>query len=623
MDSNKRFLTVLVLSGSVLAAAAGNAQTAGNRPHDMWRAVAVDKVRLGGELGWRIGLTVSNNLMKLDLEKDFFGPFRKKTANGGFIGIGKLLDGAVFLAKHTGDPAACARKEEIARFLADTQDADGYIGYFAPAARMRRLWDLHEIGFIIQGLVSDWELFRSERSRAAARRAADYVMRNWRTMADGWEITDITDRETTLGLAHGFIRLAWATGERRYRDFAVNERALPEWDSPIVLGREGMIYGQAYGYLGTALEQLELYGDEPADRLLRTSFRALEHMTRNDGLLIDGTGGIAECWTDDQDGEGSVGETCCITFQLLFYDRLIRLGQGDTALLGDLMERLAFNALPAAQSRDGRRLRYYTPLNGERKYFSTDAYCCPNNFRRAMGRLPGYVYYERDGAALANLIAPSAAQLDLGRVKLALTCETDYPNTGKVVYRLEPDHAEHFAFMVRLPRWCASPTVRINGRAVPYPTLAPGRLAVLPRVWRKGDAVELDLPMPIRCIRGRKRQSGRFAVMRGPRLYALDTRKIAAFAQVHPLDAATVLMLDPAQLRLAAGTDDSARPGGTAIETRCSVRDYDRCISATDPAIRLTEFADPDDTLTYFRTPRPQSPLIVPDELFSGPEPVR
>ena len=304
--------------------------------NDEWRSVPVDRVRLNGPLGRRIALTATNNLMKIDLEKDFFGPFRKKkTTKEGFIGLGKLLDGAAYLAKYTGLPEVIERKREIARVLADTQDADGYIGYFAQESRMGKLWDLHEIGFILQGLVSDWELFGERQSLDAARKAADYVMRRWPDMPDGWEFDNITDRETTLGLAHGFIRLAAVTGEMKYLDFAKNERALMDWNAPIVLGRCGMLYGQAYGFLGTALEQLEIYGRETNPKLLRTSFRALDHMTRNDGLLIDGTGGIAECWTDDQDGEGCVGETCQIAFQFLFYDRLLRLGQGDAALLGD------------------------------------------------------------------------------------------------------------------------------------------------------------------------------------------------------------------------------------------------------------------------------------------------
>ena len=608
---------VTVLSFSVLALTVAAATDLKMNRNDEWRSVPVDRVRLNGPLGRRIALTATNNLMKIDLEKDFFKPFREKNGKaGGFIGLGKLLDGVAYLAKYTGFKDVVERKREIARVLADTQDADGYIGYFAPEARMRKLWDLHEVGFILQGLVTDWELFGERRSLDAARKAADYVMRRWPDMPDGWEFDDITDRETTLGLAHGFIRLAAATSEIKYLDFAKNERALMDWNAPIVMGRSGMIYGQAYGFLGTALEQLEIYGREANPKLLRTSFRGLDHMMRNDGLLIDGTGGIAECWTNDQDGEGSVGETCLIAFQFLFYDRLLRLGQGDAALLGDLMERLAYNALPAAQSRDGRRLRYYTPLNGERKFFHKDAYCCPNNFRRAMGRLPGYVYYEKDGAVLANLFEASEAQLGVGTVKVSVKCETDYPASGRISYTLNPEHQAQFAFMFRLPRWCKSPKVEVNGKPVTYPC-APGEILSLPRVWRKGDKVSIDFPMEIRCIKGRKRQSGRFAVMRGPLLYALDTRRIKGFEKAHPLDAATVVMLDPAQLEFEANAD-SGRSAfcGTAIATRCTTVDYARWIGQDDPEILLTEFADEDDTLTYFRTPIPDSPILIDDELF-------
>ena len=81
--------------------------------NDEWRSVCVDRVRLNGPLGRRIALTATNNLMKIDLEKDFFGPFRNKTSKEGFIGLGKLLDGAAYLAKYTGLPEVIERKREI------------------------------------------------------------------------------------------------------------------------------------------------------------------------------------------------------------------------------------------------------------------------------------------------------------------------------------------------------------------------------------------------------------------------------------------------------------------------------------------------------------------------------
>ena len=179
------------MTGLLAAAAwcAANAADLQMHRNDEWRTVPVDRVRLNGPLGRRVALTATNNFMKIDLEKSFFGPFREKKSKGGFIGLGKLLDGAAYLAKYTGFPDVVERKKEIARVLADTQGEDGYIGYFAPDARLKALWDLHEMGFILLGLVSDWELFGEARSLAAARKAADFIMRSWPNLNDGWEFT--------------------------------------------------------------------------------------------------------------------------------------------------------------------------------------------------------------------------------------------------------------------------------------------------------------------------------------------------------------------------------------------------------------------------------------------------
>ena len=91
------------------------------------------------------------------------------------------------------------------------------------------------------------------------------------------------------------------------------------------------------------------------------------------------------------------------------WNELYRLGAADRALLGDLMERAVYNALFAAMSEDGRKLRYYTPLSGVRGFWPSDDYCCPCNYRRVMGYLPSYVFYQSDKGILANLYAQQTA----------------------------------------------------------------------------------------------------------------------------------------------------------------------------------------------------------------------
>jgi len=571
-------------------------------------------VKLGGALGERFDLTVRGNFMKLDLEKDFFKPFVERTSKSGFIGLGKLADAAVHLAKNSGEADVIARKEKIVDFIVRNQLPDGYTGFFCPEARLGKLWDIHEMGFVIQGLVADWELFGNRAALEAARRNVDYIIDRWGTMPENWELKYITDRETTLGFGYGVARLYAATKEKKYLDFLRNERALDDWNDPIVVGRDKMIYGQAYGYLGTCLEQLELYSWNPDERYLRTSRRALDFMLHGNGLLIDGTGGIAECWTNDQDGEGCVGETCMIAFQLFFYDELIRLGVGDPSLLGDLMERAVYNALFAAQSRDGRQLRYYTPLNGVRKFWKDDLYCCPNNFRRGMGRLPEYVFYPQHAAVLANLYTDCTADLDLGVTKLTVREETDYPKSGKVKFTLGLAKPASFAFKVRVPRWCRNPTVRINGDRVVY-KYRPGQILNLPKRWKDGDVIELDFPMEVRTVRGRERQAGRFAVMRGPVVYALDTRKIDVFKDWAPYDVQTEMSMDPKRLSYADG-----KIGAVIATANWAVGIADLSVDGKVPEnvrrVELVPFSDEDNTLTYFRAPNIEDDCREGDELF-------
>ena len=88
--------------GTLLAVAAccvASAADLGMHRNDEWRSVPVDRVRLDGPLGRRVALTATNNLMRIDLEGAFFKPFREKKSGGGFIGLGKFLDGAAYLAK--------------------------------------------------------------------------------------------------------------------------------------------------------------------------------------------------------------------------------------------------------------------------------------------------------------------------------------------------------------------------------------------------------------------------------------------------------------------------------------------------------------------------------------------
>lgn len=566
-------------------------------------------VDVGGEIGRRIDVTVSNNLLVLDVEKDFLDPFRRRDRSSGYIGLGKLIDSLVRLAAHTGDQALLERKEHVVRETIETQETDGYIGLMKPEHRLWRLWDVHEMAYLVYGLTSDYELFGRKASLDAARKLADLIVRRWSAEPSGDPSEgSITLHMAVTGLEQALLSLHEATGDSRYLEFARDFRKLPEWEAPIVLGRWGKIGGHAYAHMCRCLAQLRLYDQDPMARLLEPTDRVMDFITAKDGMVITGAVSDHECWHDTQEGLVDLGETCATAYLLRLLDRRLRM-TGD-ARYGDIMERVILNTLFAAQSPDGRRLRYYSPFDGPRRYFDGDTYCCPCNYRRIVAELPSFVYYRsRDGVAV-NLYTESSATWTLeDGTKLALRQETRYPSDGRVVLYVDPEKPRELALQLRSPRWCDRPSLQVNGD--PWAVSGkPGEIITIRRTWRPGDRLDLELPMPWRLVKGRKAQAGRVAVLRGPQVFCL---RRDADPKLKDLDL-RLLVIDPGTIE-GPFPDDTVRPGGVA----CRVKAWraDSWYPAAKPQYELTlrEFPDPEGEATYFKVPNPRDARLVPDEL--------
>ena len=599
----------LTVEGTFLAAACLWASAV--LASDSLTPLSLRDVRVGGEIGRRIAITITNNLLMLDADRDFLPPFRAKTAKDGYVGLGKLIDATVKLAAYSGDARVLELKRHLVTETLKTQEPDGYIGIMTPPHRVWGLWDTHELGYIIWGLLTDYTYFGHESSLAGARKAADYLLQRWPSMPANWgKESDVAPHVAFTGIERTMLALSRQSGAVAYRDFVVQARQLPEWSLPIVVGRRSGIEGHIYAYMARCLAQLELYRTQPTRGLLAQSDRALDFMLHHDGLVITGGAGQCEIWTDDQDGRGDLGETCATAYQLRVYDNLLRL-RGD-ARMGDLIERTIFNALFAAQSPDGRRLRYFAPVEGERVYWQTDTYCCPCNYRRIVSELPGMVFYRAKSGVAVNLYTPAQARMSVaGGVPLTIRQETDYPNSGHIQLRLEPARAVKFPLQLRIPAWAQGASVTVNGQPAGG-AVRSGTFFTMSREWKPGDEVRLDLPMPWRLVKGRQRQAGRVAVMRGPQLFCLNPAQNPSLAKLDGVELC-YLALDPTSL-----TDpvenSAVRSGGLGCRVRAWKPGFGIGQKA-DFTLTLTEFPDPDGKATYFRL-RDFS-AAVEDELFA------
>ena len=111
---------VVVLAVSVMLAP--------SRAADKLTPADLDQVRAGGEIGRRIDVTVNNNLLVLDADKDFLAPFVRRERGSGYIGLGKLIDATVRFAAYTGDVRVLALKKHLVDKTIELQKDDGYVG---------------------------------------------------------------------------------------------------------------------------------------------------------------------------------------------------------------------------------------------------------------------------------------------------------------------------------------------------------------------------------------------------------------------------------------------------------------------------------------------------------------
>jgi len=150
--------------------------------------------------------------------------------------------------------------------------------------------------------------------------------------------------------------------------------------------------------------------------------------------------------------------------------------------------------------------------------------CCPPNISRTLSQLARFAYTEKAGAAAIHLYLPGAVRF----AGLALNVETDMPFDGTVRLRVTLANPAPFALALRLPGWCAKPTVTItgaDGAAIAEKFTNSSGYCHLNRVWTAGETVTVELPMTAERIYAHpalRSAAGRVAVQRGPVVYCAE-----------------------------------------------------------------------------------------------------
>jgi DUF1680 family protein len=235
-------------------------------------------------------------------------------------------------------------------------------------------------------------------------------------------------------------------------------------------------------------------------------------------------------------------ETCAAVANAYWNERLFLL-HGDAKYV-DVLERTVYNGLLSGVSLDGKGFFYPNPLESNGQHARSPWFgvaCCPGNITRFLPSLPGYIYAQQGDRIYVNLFVAGTATLKLDNgVKVQLVQGTRYPWDGNVRLGVTPSKRARFTIKIRIPGWARDEVVpsdlysfadeppqqvslKVNGTAVPV--ITDNGYVNLKRSWRKGDSIELDLPMPVRRITANqnvKADHDRVALQRGPLVYCAE-----------------------------------------------------------------------------------------------------
>lgn len=204
-------------------------------------------------------------------------------------------------------------------------------------------------------------------------------------------------------------------------------------------------------------------------------------------------------------------ETCVVLQDLFIHATMASLtGEGRFA---DFVERGFFNAAPGCASRDYMHHVYMQSVNrpdgnveffagphthgGKGGSFETTHWprCCTAAMTRFHGAFVKWMWMRpRAGGLAAVLYGPNTLETDVNGVAVRIETKTDYPFGETLEMNVSPERPLAFPLRLRIPEWCISPRVCVDGRAVVLSIDGDG-FATVDRTWKTGDRVSVKFPM--------------------------------------------------------------------------------------------------------------------------------
>jgi uncharacterized protein len=456
---------------------------------------------------------------------------------------------AVGFQLQSGDaPELRALSEKIIREIVAVQEPNGYLNtyYVADRAKQRmtpetQRWghELYNIGHMIQGAIAYYRA-TGERTLldAGIRFVDDYLLRSF---GPGTDKQPLFSGHPEIELA--LIELYRTTGDQRHLELA---GYILQGDDRIKVPRHAYVYhfcgipftsrthleGHAVRAMYACCGATDYYMETGDQKYWKTLDVLWNDLVSSQMYVTGGVGARSdgEAFGDSYELPNftAYGESCAAIGNMMWNWRMLA-ATGD-AKYADVIERALYNGINSGMSLDGTLYCYRNPLSfdpagGDRiRNPWYDTTCCPPNLERIFASLPGYLYSTSKDGLYLHLYENSQLDWHLeDGTGLKVEQKTNYPWDGAVEISVTPAKSTEFTFYLRIPEWCNSAQVAVNGKSMSGVT--PGQYLAVRRRWSPRDAIHLKFGMAPQVIEANRRvvdDYGRVAVQRGPLVYCLE-----------------------------------------------------------------------------------------------------
>ncbi len=473
----------------------------------------------------------------LPLPKPSYGNWESSGLDG-HMG-GHYLSALALMWAATGDTAVRERLDYFVRELKKAQAPDGYLGgipggraawddiasgklqadNFSVNGKWVPWYNLHKIA---AGLRDAWRYAGNEEARQMLVKFADWTVAMTGALSD-------EQMQSMLRAEHGGMNEVLAdvyqlTGEQRHLDAAkrFSHQAILR---PLAAGRDELTGLHANTQIPKVIgfERIaELTGEQQWHKAASFFWQTVhDHRT-----VAIGGNSVKEHFHDDKDfssmsSEVEGPETCNTYNMLKLTEMLYR--RDPSAAYGDYYERALYNHILSSQRPQSGGFVYFTPMrpNHYRVYSEVDKamWCCVGSGIESQAKYGQFIYAHDGDALLVNLFIPS--RVEWREKGIVLTQSNRFPDQAGT--RLTVEAGGKFTLKIRYPGWVArgALAVRVNGKSLPVQA-APGGYVELARHWRKGDKVDVHLPMRT-TLEQMPDKSNYYAVLHGPIVLAAKT----------------------------------------------------------------------------------------------------